>query len=197
MSLIRKVARPMLASVFLVQGARTLLNPDSATASAKPVTDRITPMLHKYAPKVPTDARTLVLANAGVHVGAGALLATGNLPRTSSVLLAASLLPTTIAEHPFWNADDPDERDRQRAAFLKNVGLAGGLLIAAVDTAGKPGLAWRTSHAASDSRRQVRHAASGSRRQFRHAAREARHTAREARLSAGKAKAGLVSKLPN
>lgn len=184
MSLIRKVARPMLASIFVVQGARTLLNPDSATAEAKPVTDRIAPTLHKYAPNLPTDPRTLVLANAGMHVGAGALLATGHLPRLSSLVLATSLVPTTIAGYAFWNADDPDERADQRLHFLKNVGLAGGLLIAGVDTDGKPGLAWRATHAAGDSRRQVRHAA-----------REARHAAREARLSARASKAGLTSKL--
>lgn len=184
MSLIRKVARPMLASVFLVHGARTLLNPDKATAQAKPVTDRVAPTLNKYAPNLPTDTRTLVLANAGVHVGAGALLATGNFPRISSLALAASLVPTTLAGHAFWNTDDPEEREAQRVAFLKNVGLAGGLLIAAADTGGKPSLTWRTTHAAGDSRRQMRHAA-----------REARHAAREARLSARLAKAGLASKL--
>lgn len=184
MSLIRRIARPMLASIFIVQGARTLLNPDAVAADAKPVTDRIAPALKKYAPNLPTDTRTLVCANAGLHVGAGALLATGNFTRISSFMLAASLVPTTIAAHPFWKAEDPDEREAQRAAFLKNVGLAGGLLIAGADTGGKPGLAWRASHAADDSRRQVRHAA-----------REARHAAREARLSARAAKAGLASKL--
>ena len=177
MSLIRKLARPMLASVFVVHGARTLLNPDPATAEAKPVTDRIAPTLHKYAPSLPTDARTLVLANAAVHLGAGTLLATGRLPRISSLALAASLVPTTVAAHAFWEADDPDERDAQRTHFLKNVGLAGGLLIAGLDTEGKPGVAWRATHAASGSRRQARHAA------------------REARLSARAAKAGLASKL--
>lgn len=184
MSLIRKVARPMLASIFLVQGARTLLNPDTATAKAKPVTDRIAPALHRCAPNLPTDTRTLVLANAGVHLGAGALLATGNFPRTSALMLAASLVPTTIAEHPFWNADDPEERETQWAAFWKNAGLAGGLLLAAVDTEGKPGLAYRTTHAAGDSRRQIRQAT-----------REARHAAREARLHARATKAGLANRL--
>jgi putative oxidoreductase len=184
MSLIRRIARPMLASIFVVQGARTLLNPDSATADAKPVTDRIAPTLHKYAPSLPTDARALVRANAGIHVGAGVLLATGHFPRISSFVLAASLVPTTIAGHAFWNADDTDEREAELAAFLTNVGLAGGLLIAGADSGGKPGLVWRASHAADDSRRQVRQAA-----------REARHAAREARLSARAAKAGLASKL--
>lgn len=184
MSLIRRIARPMLASIFIVQGARTLLNPDSVAADAKQVTDRIAPALQKYAPNLPTDTRALVRANAAIHVGAGAMLATGNFPRVSSLVLAGSLVPTTIAGHAFWKAEDPDERQAQREAFLTNVGLAGGLLIAGADTGGKPGLVWRASHAADDSRRQVRQAA-----------REARHAAREARLSARAAKAGLASKL--
>jgi len=167
----------MLAAIFVAQGTRTLLSPGDATVLAKPVTDRVAPTLHKYAPRLPTETSTLVRANAAVHVGAGLLLATGRFPRVSSLVLAASLVPTTLAGHAFWNSDDPAQRDAQRNQFLKNVGLAGGLLVAGVDTEGKPGLAWRAGHAAGDSRRAVR------------------HKAREARLAARAAKAELAGKL--
>jgi uncharacterized membrane protein YphA (DoxX/SURF4 family) len=177
MSLIRWVARPMLASIFVVQGTRTLLNPHDATVLAKPVTDRVAPTLQKYAPKVPTETSTLVRANAAVHVGAGLMLATGRFPRISSLVLAASLVPTTLAGHAFWNSDDPAQRDAHRTQFLTNVGLAGGLLVAGVDTEGKPGLAWRAAHAADDSRRAVR------------------RRARETRLTARATRAEIAHKL--
>jgi putative oxidoreductase len=70
-------------------------------------------------------------------------------------VLGASLLPSTAAHHRFWEASDPAERKAQLVHFAKNASLAGGLLIAALDTAGKPGLAWRASHAAHDARREA------------------------------------------
>jgi putative oxidoreductase len=181
MSLVRMVARPMLASIFIAQGAKKLRDPDAATAAAKPVADRITPLLDKYAPQVPTDTRSLVRVNAGVQVGAGLMLATGRLPRMSSLVLAASMVPTTVAEHPFWQADDPAERSRQRTSFFKNVGIIGGLLLSGVDTEGRPGLRWRAKRAAADTRRAARHAK-----------RDAGRTARLARAEATSKAKGVV-----
>lgn len=181
MSLVRLVARPMLASIFVLQGVKTLRDPETATAEAKPVTDRMTPLLEKYAPQLPTDTRSLVRINAGVNVGAGLMLATGRLPRLSALALAASLVPSTLAAHPFWQAEDQDERRRQRVEFLKNVGLAGGLMLASVDTVGRPGLRWRAGRAASDTRRAARTAK-----------REAKLTARAARAEAASKAKGVL-----
>jgi uncharacterized membrane protein YphA (DoxX/SURF4 family) len=171
MSLVRFIARPMLASIFVVQGFNKLRNPDSVAARAKPVVDRLTPTLEKFAPQVPTDARALVRISGAVDLGAGVMLATGTFPRTASLVLATSLLPSTAVGHPFWQSDgDPAERANQRVHFLKNIGLAGGLLVASVDTEGRPGLGWRARRAAVDARRVARTAK-----------REAKLTARAAR----------------
>jgi uncharacterized membrane protein YphA (DoxX/SURF4 family) len=171
MSLVRFIARPMLASIFVVQGFNKLRNPDSVAARAKPVVDRLTPTLEKYAPQVPTDARALVRISGAVDLGAGVMLATGTFPRTASLVLATSLLPSTAVGHPFWERDgDPAEKANQRVHFLKNIGLAGGLLVASVDTEGRPGLGWRARRAAVDARRVARTAK-----------REAKLTARAAR----------------
>jgi uncharacterized membrane protein YphA (DoxX/SURF4 family) len=171
MSLVRFIARPMLASIFVVQGFNKLRNPDSVAARAKPVVDRLTPTLEKFAPQVPTDARALVRISGAVDLGAGVMLATGTFPRTASLVLATSLLPSTAVGHPFWQSDgDPAERANQRVHFLKNIGLAGGLLVASVDTEGRPGLSWRARRAAVDARRVARTAK-----------REAKLTARAAR----------------
>jgi putative oxidoreductase len=170
MSLVRLIARPMLASIFVVQGFNKLRDPDSVAARAKPVVDRLTPAMEKYTPQIPTDARTLVRISGAVDLGAGAMLATSTLPRIASLLLAASLVPSTAAGHPFWEIGDPAEKANQRAHFLKNVGLAGGLLVAGVDTEGRPGLGWRARRAAVDARRVAKTAK-----------REAKLTARAAR----------------
>ena len=170
MSLVRFIARPMLASIFVVQGFNKLRNPDSVAARAKPVVDRLTPTLEKFAPQVPTDARALVRISGAVDLGAGVMLATGTFPRTASLVLATSLLPSTAVGHPFWQSDgDPAERANQRVHFLKNIGLGGGL-VASVDTEGRPGVGWRARRAAVDARRVARTAK-----------REAKLTARAAR----------------
>jgi uncharacterized membrane protein YphA (DoxX/SURF4 family) len=84
---------------------------------------------------------------------AATLLATGRLPRVAATVLAVSLVPTTLAGHRFWEGTDPQARAAQRIHFLKNTAMLGGLILAAVDTEGRPSLGWRARRAA---RRAVR-----------------------------------------
>jgi uncharacterized membrane protein YphA (DoxX/SURF4 family) len=158
MTAIRLVARPMLASVFFLGALNALKNAPHLAPKASRVTERIVPLAQKVAPGVPipTDPATLVRLNAGIQVAAAAALATGHLPRVSSTVLAASLLPTTVAGHAFWRESDPATKATQRLNFFKGVSLVGGLLIAGVDTEGKPGLAWRAQRAAKDVRREAK-----------------------------------------
>lgn len=140
--MIRKVARPLLATVFVTSGVDALLHPAARAKQATPLLDLIGPAVG-----LPDNKEMLVRAEAVVTVAGGALLATGRVPRLAATVLALTLVPTAIATHPFWEKSDPDERRRERTEFLKDLGLLGGLLLASVDTAGKPGLAWRAQHA--------------------------------------------------
>jgi putative oxidoreductase len=105
---------------------------------------------------VPTDPKAWVRIHAATQLVAALGLATGKAPRLSSAVLAGSLVPTTLAGHRFWEESDPTAKKMQRIQFLKNLSLLGGLLIAAGDTNGKPGVAWRARHAAQDARRTAR-----------------------------------------
>lgn len=145
----------MLASVFFVGATNALRNTGTAAEKARPVTDKVAPLAQKAVPALPQDPEALVRINAGVQLVAAAGLATGRAPRTCAAVLAASLVPTTIAGHPFWKAD-PASAQQQRLHFFKNVSTLGGLLIAAGDTDGKPGVAWRTRHLAKDARREAK-----------------------------------------
>jgi uncharacterized membrane protein YphA (DoxX/SURF4 family) len=133
------------------------------------VADRFVPLAQKAVPQapIPTDAATLVRINAVVHVAAGLALATNRAPRLASTLLAASLVPTTFAAHRFWEESDPAAKGNQKVHFFKNVSMMGGLLIAGVDTNGKPGLAWRARRVASDAKREARQLAKDARREAR------------------------------
>ena len=100
-----------------------------------------------------------------MQIGAGLALATGRVPRLSATLLAVSLVPTTVAAHPFWEETEPDARRTQFAAFVKSASMLGGLVIAAGDTEGQPGLAWRAQRGAKDVRREARHLSATARRE--------------------------------
>lgn len=148
--LVRRIARPLLSTIFIAGGVDALKNPSGKAQAATPLIDKSTEALpSSVTDSVPTDAETLVKINAAVQIGGGVLLATGKAPRLASLALAGSLVPTTLAGHDFWNENDPAQRSAQRTAFLKNVSLLGGLLIASVDTEGKPSLGWRGRRAAS------------------------------------------------
>jgi uncharacterized membrane protein YphA (DoxX/SURF4 family) len=85
------------------------------------------------------------------------LLATGHATRPAALLLAGSLVPTTLAGHAFWDIQDPQQRAMQRVQFMKNLGLMGGLLLAALDREGRPDLRWRAGHAKKTLKRARRH----------------------------------------
>ncbi|MER7459059.1 DoxX family protein [Micromonospora sp. NPDC126480] len=173
MTPVRSLARAMLSGIFVVSGARNFANPGRLVVAAKPVTDRVTPLLERTDPRIPTDTETLIRANAAVQFGAGLMLATGRFTRPAALVLAATLVPTTIAGHPFWSSEDPAQRNNNQIHFLKNLGLFGGLLLAAADTEGKPGLRWRAGHRIGHSRRSVRRAVRTARREARIAVRSA------------------------
>ncbi len=142
MAVIRALARPMLASMFVIGGLDALRNPDSKV----PAAEQVVGALPEQVPVV-QNTKQLVLIDGAVKVVAGSLLALGRLPRLSALALAASLVPTTLAGHRFWEEKDPTKRAGQKIHFFKNVSMLGGLVIASVDTAGKPDLVWRAGKA--------------------------------------------------
>ena len=170
MTLVRRLARPLLASIFVSGGLEALRHSEPKVPAADPIAPKIAEKL----PYLPEDTETLIKINAAVQVGAGALLALGRFPRLSSALLAGSIVPTTLAGHRFWEESDPDKKAQQQIHFFKNLGLLGGLMLAAVDTEGRPGLAWRAQHAS-------HHVAAGTRRTGRTARLETKLAARTAR----------------
>lgn len=140
MSLVRRLARPLLAATFVSAGIDAFLHPMNRADRARSLTERIS------TPQGPADPELLVRANGALQAGAGMLLALGRAPRFAALALVASAVPSTYLDHPFWEQTDPERRRDERALFLRNLGLIGGVMLAAVDTEGRPGLAWRGRH---------------------------------------------------
>ena len=146
--LVRRIARPLLAAPFVLLGLDALRNPGERASAARPVVQKVAEQANKQLPvQVPQDPEQWVKINAGVMVGAGALFGLGRVPRLCALLLTGSMVPTTLAGHRFWEHQGKD-RHTQLIQFLKNIGLLGGLLIAAVDTEGKPSVGYRARRAA-------------------------------------------------
>ncbi|CAN5508346.1 DoxX family membrane protein [soil metagenome] len=136
MTLIRSLARPMLSSMFVAGGIDEIRNAAALAPAAKPVTQRVAPLVESRIPSavpLPSDTAGWVRADGALKVAAGLALATGRFPRVASLVLIGSLVPTTLTGHAFWKENDDQAKVLQRQQFFKNVSMAGGLLIAAVD----------------------------------------------------------------
>lgn len=208
----RRIARPLLASVFIAGGIDQLRRPADKAKVAGPVLDAVqstaAPTVGRAAETVADAAdqaadavstvverapvatddpvveaatgaaehartavheladgrrdlfadETLVRINGAVQVGAGLLLASNRMPRIAATALAATLVPTTLGGHRWWEEEGP-ERELQQFNFLKNVALLGGLILAAADTEGAPGVAWRLRRANREGKLAARAAA--------------------------------------
>lgn len=150
------IARPLLSSIFFVGGWSSLKNADKLAPKARRVTDKVGPRLRAAGVPLPADPALLVKVNSATQLVAAAALATGRAPRLSASVLAATLVPTTMAGHAFWDETDPATRQQQKMQFAKNLSVLGGLVLAALDTEGRPGVAWRARHAAKDVANQGR-----------------------------------------
>jgi uncharacterized membrane protein YphA (DoxX/SURF4 family) len=160
--LIRRIARPLLSVAFIGQGVDSLLNPKSAAEAAAPTLDGLQALPDAVSSSIPSDPQTFAQINAAVQIGGGLLLATGKMPRVASAALALTVLPANLGTHMFWNETDPRRKAEMRQAFLKDVSLLGGLMIASADTAGKPSLGWRGRRAAERLSERVSSALPGS-----------------------------------
>lgn len=146
--LIRRIARPMLSAVFISRGIDALRSPKPAADAARPTLEGLSKLPDPVGTNVPSNAETVARVNAAVQIGGGLLLATGKLPRVASAALALTVVPGSLGGHRFWSETDPQRKADERRAFLTDVSLIGGLIIAAVDTEGRPSLGWRGRRAA-------------------------------------------------
>ncbi|ACQ79524.1 DoxX family protein [Beutenbergia cavernae DSM 12333] len=144
MTVLRRVARPLLASAFIADGIDAVVHPDAHTGALRD----LEPQLAKASdgvPLLPKDARTIVRISGAVTATSGVLLAAGIAPRVAAGVLAAVQVPTILLVNPFWAARGEERKTYLRGA-LRGASLLGGLLLATADTAGKPSLAWRWEH---------------------------------------------------
>lgn len=159
MSFVRILARPMLASSFVLAGLDKLKNADDTAT-------QLSPVLRRAADSLPFETNEKVLARVigGTQVGAGVLFALGKSARFAATVLAVISALNAFVEWRSADITSKEGRDARRNQLLKNVTLTGGILLASVDTAGKPSLAWRAEHLAADARKGASHLAADARK---------------------------------
>lgn len=138
----------MLSAVFISRGVEALRSPKPAADATRQTLEGLSKLPDPVGTNVPSNAETVAKVNAAVQIGGGLLLATGKLPRVASAALALTVVPGSLGGHAFWNINDPARKAEERRAFITDISLIGGLIIAAVDTEGRPSLGWRGRRAA-------------------------------------------------
>jgi len=118
LSAVRFLARSLLSLAFIVLGWDAAREPGGRV--------KVVAELGVPQPEL------AVRANGSLMVAAGAMLMLGIRPRLAALSLVASMVPTTLAGHPFWQVSDPQQRKGQRIHFLKNLSMIGGLLTVAL-----------------------------------------------------------------
>lgn len=160
MNLLRTAARTMLAGYFVVNGVKALRDPEPYTAEQERFANTVVPLARKVAPDevasvIPEDAATLARITGGLQVAGGLAMISGFGRRLGAGLLAASMVPQLVG----FSAKGltTEQKAAARSELLKNVALLGGALIAAGDTEGRPGLAWRAQDSAHKLSQSVAH----------------------------------------
>jgi uncharacterized membrane protein YphA (DoxX/SURF4 family) len=129
MSLPRRAARAMLAVPFVTGGLDQLRDPQPKREPSRPV---IAPLADRIGP-LPKDPEQVIRLDGAIKVAAGlGMVFGGPLARPCALVLAGSLVPTTLAGHRWWQRQDPQVRESDKVHFGKNVAMLGGLLITAL-----------------------------------------------------------------
>ena len=111
----RRTGQALLGAMFMKLGFDAARNPGPRVEQAAGL-------------GVPNPALA-VRGNGAAMVAGGAALVLNKVPRLASLGLLASMVPTTLAAHAFWEKEGLD-RKIQEIQFYKNLGLMGGLILA-------------------------------------------------------------------
>lgn len=173
--ILRRLARPLLASRFILNGVDVVRDP----GSHKYLSDAVSPLAAAVPQLAGKSPDTIARLHGSLQVGAGVMLALNKLPRVSALVLTATMVPTALADRA---------SGASRTKLVEDASMVGALLLATADTAGQPGLGWRARHRAEHTvaatrrtRRQARIAAKSAKVEAKAAALAAKAAAREAK----------------
>jgi putative oxidoreductase len=125
---LRPAARLLMGSTYAVLGYGALREPGQGAEEAATLLAAVRKKV-----SLPAGDEQLVQVNGATQAVCGVLLAVGVAPRLAALVLAGSMIPTTLVAHRFSTVEDPGLRKQQQLQFQKNMAMIGGLLLAALD----------------------------------------------------------------
>ena len=142
MALVRRIARPLLAAPFILEGVRTAVRPEREIEVYPRAFESADSKLAQASAPGVVDIRTVIRASGVVAAGAGLLYATNRCPRAAAVALLATTSVGWAGRKKVWELRG-EERMQEIQSILTDAGLLGGLLLAVVDHDGRPSLGYR------------------------------------------------------
>lgn len=173
MSIVRLLARPLVATGYIASGVEAYQKPSASAAKLESVLDQAEQAFPQLR-AVTADRTQFAKGLAAAKVGAGSLLAIGLFPRLSAGVLLASSAVDTYAEYQAADTTTTESRTARRNNVLKDLSLVGALMIVSVDTAGNPSLAWRAGDLAGDVRKSAAKATADTKKKAAKASEDAR-----------------------
>lgn len=176
MTLARVIARPLIASSFVFSGVDRLRNAGATAPQLKPVLAGVSKVVPSAA-AVTSNEKLVGQVLGATQVGAALLLGIGRFSRVAAILLTVTATVNTMVDYRSADASSSEGKKARRTQLLKNLSLIGAVLLAAVDTNGRPGLAWRAGHLATGARKNANGFGKDARKQLKKADKAVRKTA--------------------
>lgn len=154
MSIVRRLARPLLATGYVAGGVEAFRNSSAAAEKLDPVLKQVEQVLPQVRP-VTANRAQVAQGIAAAQVLAASALALSKLPRLSASVLLGTTAINTYVQYQSADASTKEAKSNRRNNVFKNLSLVGAVMIASVDTSGNPSLAWRASHLADDVRKNA------------------------------------------
>ncbi|MDR6892738.1 DoxX family protein [Falsarthrobacter nasiphocae] len=154
MTAVRSLARPLLSASLVASGVNQLRRAEETAEYIAPALKTVEKVAPPQAKGIARDRVLVARVLGGAQVGAGILLGLGKMPRLASAVLITTQAVNTFVEHK-QASNTAATKGARTQALLKNVSLLGAVMLATVDTNGRPGLAWRAEHLGEQAKRQA------------------------------------------
>ena len=140
--LVRRIARPLLATWFVGEGVDAVRRPAPHVARTEAAWQELGRRIDLPATPSTAQLTTLVRVHGGFMTLAGLMLATGRAPRAAALVLAGLTVPLAVVNQPFGGTGRvvATASDRERAggrrSFGRPIGATGGVATAQVAEGG-------------------------------------------------------------
>ncbi|MEX3509204.1 DoxX family protein [Kocuria sp. WRN011] len=165
MSIVRRLARPLLATGYVAGGVEAFRNSSAAAEKLDPVLKQVEQVLPQVRP-VTANRAQVAQGIAAAQVLAASALALSKLPRLSASVLLGTTAINTYVQYQSADTSTKEAKSNRRNNVFKNLSLVGAVMIASVDTSGNPSLAWRASHLADDVRKNAAKVSKDTKKKF-------------------------------